>query len=57
MVSEVAFASCQLRVTVCPVVMEVGVAANDVTCGVADATCTFADCGVLLPPGPVATAE
>jgi hypothetical protein len=55
-VSEAAFASCQLRVTVCPVVMEVGVAVNDVTCA-ADATCTFVDCGVLVPPGPVATAE
>jgi len=38
-------------------VIEVGVAVNEVICGVADATCTFVDCGVLLPPGPVATAE
>ena len=55
-VSEVAFASCQLRVTVWPVVMEVGVAVNDMICGAADVTCTFVDCGVLVPPGPVATA-
>ena len=55
-VSELAFASCQLRVTICPAVMEVGDAVNDVTCGAADATCTFVDCGALVPPGPVATA-
>lgn len=55
-VIDVAFASFQLRVTVWPVVMEVGVAVNDVICGTVAATCTFADCGGLLPPGPVATA-
>jgi len=36
--------------------MEFGVALNDMICGVEDATCTFVDCGELVPPGPVAIA-
>ncbi len=56
--TEVALVVAQVSVVVCPAPTEVGLAANDVTCGGAEvATCTVALCGGLEPPGPVATAE
>jgi len=57
-VTEVAFEACQEIVTGCPVMMEVGLTVNRVTCGtgVAADTCTFAIAAGLEPPAPVATA-
>ncbi len=56
-VMDVALVVIQLKTVGCPVVTDVGVAVNCVTCGTAPCpTCTVAVCGALLPPVPVATA-
>ena len=57
-VTVVAFVACQLRVMLCPEVIDVGLAVNCVTCGTTGCvTFTVAVCGAVLPPPPVATAE
>ena len=57
MVTEVELVVCQLKVTLWPDPIDVGLAVNCVICGGAGgATVTFAVCGELVPPGPVATA-
>lgn len=54
-VTDVAFALCQVSVTLCPERIE-GALAVRVTVG-GGITCTVTVCGELLPPVPVATAE
>jgi hypothetical protein len=55
--TEVAFVVVQVSVVDWPALTEVGLAVNSVICGGAGgATVTFAVCGELVPPGPVATA-
>jgi len=55
--TEVAFVVVQVSVVDWPALTEVGLAVNCVICGGAGAaTVTFAVCGELVPPGPVATA-
>jgi len=55
--TEVALDVAHVRVTVCPALTDVGLAVKAVICGgTGCATCTFAVCGALLPPGPLATA-
>ena len=58
MVTEVAFVVVQLMVEGCPALTNIGLAVNDVTCGLTGcATCTVTVCGEVLPWDPVATAE
>ena len=55
--TEVALDVAQVSVTVCPALTDVGLALNAVICGGTGwATCTWAVCGELFPPVPVATA-